>query len=370
MKVVADDCIPFLDGVFEPYNIQLVRLPGVSIGRQDLMDADALLTRTRTRCNCELLEGTSVKFIGSATIGFDHLDVAALDRLGIYWCNAPGCNANSVAQYVTGVICHCVPDWRGKVLGIVGVGNVGKAVERVGRALGMEILRNDPPRADREGGEAFVSLENLLEHSHVVSLHTPLVRDGKYPTWHLIGDEAFARMKPGTLLISAGRGEVVDSHALFRALQQGKCRAVLDVWENEPDIDGRLLSRLLAGTPHIAGYSMDGKANGSSMVLRELGNYFSIEALKRFSVAREQIPQVPDPVLDLSGMDALQGVRFAIAQSSHFAADAERLQRDISKFELWRKQYPLRREPCAWKVNHVPVGAENMLRNLGFQVEE
>ncbi|MBO4536323.1 MAG: 4-phosphoerythronate dehydrogenase, partial [Bacteroidales bacterium] len=268
MKIVCDDKIPFLRGVFEPY-AEVVYLPGAAITAADVRDADALIVRTRTRCNCALLEGSSVRVIASATIGYDHIDTAWCSEHGIEWANAPGCNSGSVAQYIASALKVLAErfdlDLGNTTFGIVGVGHVGGKVARVAQALGMRVLLNDPPRAAAEGPDGFVSLDDLIAGSDIITLHVPLTSE----THHLFDAGRLSQMRPDQILINTSRGEVVDGEALKSALRARRlATAVLDVWEHEPDIDPELAQLVEIATPHIAGYSQDGKAAGTTAAVR------------------------------------------------------------------------------------------------------
>ena len=234
MKIVADDRIPYLPGVFESCGVEVVYLPGKDISSRHLADADALIVRTRTRCDRKLLENTSVKMVATATIGCDHISAGDLDELGIHWCNAPGCNASSVQQYVCSALINISADWQGKILGVVGVGHVGSLVAQLGRNLGMEVLLCDPPRSEKEGPDGFVDLETIAQRSDVVTLHVPFSVAGAYPTSGMIGRDFFRAVKAGGHFINSSRGEVVDEPALFEALTSGHLAdAVIDVWNGE-----------------------------------------------------------------------------------------------------------------------------------------
>ena len=251
MKIVADRYIPFLEGVFEPY-AQVVYKPGTEICREDCLDADVLITRTRTKCNAELLEGTTVKMISTATIGTDHIDLPWCAEHGIEVYNAAGCNAGGVMDYVFsalyGVAARKKIPLQNAKLGIVGVGHVGRKVERAGRKLGFQILRCDPPRAEKEGPEDFYTLDELLAEAQIVTIHVPLDET----TRGMCNDEFFSKIQPGAIFINAARGEIVDEAALLRA--RPKLGAlVIDTWCNEPDVDQRLLIECDVATPHIAG---------------------------------------------------------------------------------------------------------------------
>lgn len=234
-------------------------------------DADALLIRTRTRCNEALLKGSKVQFIGTATIGFDQIDTHYCLTHGIEWTNAPGCNAQGVCDYVETVLHEVVErqgtSVEGKTLGVVGVGHVGRLVAEMAKRRGYNVLLCDPPRADKEGRANFVSLDEIEEKCDIITFHVPLTKEGPYPTWHM---ETCRRLKPETLVINAARGGVVDEEALLRA--GNPC--VIDTWENEPNANKTLVEKALFSTYHIAGYTRRGKYNASQMVVSALCNHF------------------------------------------------------------------------------------------------
>ena len=324
MKIVCDDKIPFLKGVFEPY-AEVVYLPGAAIAAADVRDAAALITRTRTLCGRALLEGSSVRVIASATIGYDHIDTAWCEEHGIAWANAPGCNSGSVAQYIGSALVVLSKrfdlDLSSMTLGIVGVGHVGTKVARVAQALGMRVLLNDPPRAAAEGPEGFVSLDEIIAKSDIITLHVPLTEE----TRHMIDAKRLSQMRPSQILINTSRGEVVDGQSLKDALKGGRLKAaVLDVWENEPDIDPELAQLAEIATPHIAGYSLDGKAAGTTAAVRVVANALGIAELKDWSA---NLPSA-------AGNDEYDVTR-----------DSDALKSDLSAFEHLRETYPVRREP-------------------------
>lgn len=371
MLVVADSAIPYLKGILEPY-AEVRYKPGAEISSADVKNADALLVRTRTRVDAKLLENSRVDFVATATIGTDHLDLEYLDSQKIFWTNAPGCNAASVAQYFASAVLNLSEKFaeplRGKTLGIVGVGHVGGEVLRVAKALGMNVLLCDPPRAERERPDDFVSLDELLGKSDIVTLHVPLERSGKFATYRLADAEFFAGLRPGAWFLNASRGEVVDGNALKPALQNGKLKAaVLDVWENEPRIDAELLNLVDFGTPHIAGYSRDGKANATSQIVRALARHFGISVLENFCV------RLSSDLPEIDGRNFLDGetlVREAVRATYDISADSDRLKRDVRGFEAFRNAYPVRREPVAYTVRLSDGQFEfrHMLENLGFTI--
>lgn len=272
MKVIIDHKIPYIKEAISRIADEVVFLPGNAFTKEEVKDADALIVRTRTTCNRELLEGSQVKFIATATIGYDHIDTEYCREAGITWTNCPGCNAGSVEQYVHSVLLLLKRekglDLEKSTIGIVGVGHVGSRVKRMAEGVGMKVLLNDPPRAE-QGESGFVDLETIARECDVITFHTPLSREGRYATFHLVNHEFLVSLKRTPYIINSSRGEVVDTDALLVALAAGKVRdVVIDTWENEPDINHELLDVAFLATPHIAGYSADGKANATRKIGR------------------------------------------------------------------------------------------------------
>ena len=373
IRIIADDKIPFLRGALEPY-AGIIYLPGSRITPETIAGADALLIRTRTKCNEALLGKSNVRFIATATIGFDHIDAGFCNERNICWTNAPGCNAGSVQQYIASVLAtlsvkHCF-SLRGKTLGVIGVGNVGKKVEVLGRILGMKILLNDPPRAREEGSAGFVALDELLQASDIVTIHVPLNVAGADKTFHLFDEQLLRKMNQGAWLINSSRGEVVDGSALRDFLETGKIAgAVLDVWENEPAIDSRLLEKVTIATPHIAGYSVDGKRNGTAMVVRAAAGFFNLPLMDWDPL---DIPAPGNPMIDIdcSSMSEEEVLCRAILHTYNVLDDDARLRQDVAGFENQRGNYPVRREFPAYTVLPRNAGAQVKvsLGNLGFLI--
>jgi erythronate-4-phosphate dehydrogenase len=373
MKIVADDKIPFLRGVLEPF-ADIVYVPGRSINRDHLLDADALLTRTRTRCNESLLKDTNIRFIGTATIGTDHIDTGWCESRGIVWKNAPGCNASSVNQYIASALVLLAERFgfslRDKTLGVVGVGNVGKKVVRTAELMGMRVYLCDPPRARSEGTCGFISLDGILRECDIITFHVPLNHEGVDKTYHLIDHDFLTRVNPGTFIINSSRGEVADSPALREALLQNKIGGlVLDVWENEPDIDSELMHLCCLATPHIAGYSADGKARGTAMIIRELSRHFDL-GIEDWEA--DDIPEPADPVIriDCRGVADEAVIREAIYSTYRIAEDDRKLRDKPGEFEKQRGEYPPRREFDAYTLI-LESGDETLkkvCRQLGFKV--
>ena len=374
MKVVADDKIPFLKGVLESENIVVEYIPGAKTTPEDVRNADALITRTRTKCNEALLKDSSVRFIATATIGFDHIDTDYVEKSGISWTNAPGCNSSSVAQYMTSLLLNLAVRHnfalQDKVLGVIGVGYVGKKVAAVGRALGMKVLLNDPPRARAEGSAEFVDISEIIAQSDIITIHVPLEYDGSDPTYHLADKDFISRLQKHQFLVNASRGEVVDNAALRDALKAGSLAgAALDVWENEPDIDLELLNLLDFATPHIAGYSTDGKSNGTSMSVNALAEFFNLsDRLKKWYPNNVPVPEKCDLVLPESG--TLEARLLAVVSSSYnIADDTARLKSTPAEFEKLRGNYPLRREFTTFTVTGKDAAALDILQKLGFKIK-
>ena len=335
MKVIIDHKIPYIKEAISRIADEVVFLPGNAFTKEEVKDADALIVRTRTVCNQELLEGSQVKFIATATIGYDHIDTEYCREAGITWTNCPGCNAGSVEQYVHSVLLLLKRekglDLEKSTIGIVGVGHVGSRVKRMAEGLGMKVLLNDPPRAER-GESGFVDLETIARECDVITFHTPLSREGKYATFHLVNDEFLLSLKRTPYIINSSRGEVVDTDALLAALATGKVRdVVIDTWENEPDINQELLDAAFLATPHIAGYSADGKANATRMSLEALCRFFHIEAT--FDI----IPEKVDIHFSTDKEEAF-------LQAYNPKRDSEWLKESPQKFEWFRGNYPIRRE--------------------------
>lgn len=371
MKLVIDSKIPFIRGFAELLG-ETVYLPGADITSADVRDADVMIIRTRTHCNRQLLEGSTVKFVATATIGYDHIDTDYLREAGISWTNCPGCNAASVAQYVKcclyrlalqgflGIsqqtIASADKPFERLTLGIVGVGHVGTQVLRMAQQIGFkQVLLCDPPRAEQGGAlphgaapQKFVSLSEVAQRADIITFHTPLTREPvAHPTYHMADAAFFAQVKPTAVIINSSRGEVVDTLALKSALRQGKIRAaIIDTWEHEPGIDPELLQQAFIATPHIAGYSADGKANGTRMSLQAVAHHFGIDpspfaavsapALpKGFSYFSESLEQLPT--------DVAPAIREALRLYDPLR-DSLALKQHPDQFERLRGNYPLRRE--------------------------
>jgi erythronate-4-phosphate dehydrogenase len=372
MKVIADKRIPFLEGVLEKYAEVLYR-EGHAITRSEVLDADALIIRTRTKCTRELLAGTKVRFIASATIGFDHIDTAYCEANNIFWTNAAGCNSSSVQQYIAAALIHLAEELglnlSERTLGIVGVGNVGSKVARFCTAIGMRVLLNDPPRERREGSKEFVSLDAIIQHSDVITLHVPLNLNGEDKTFHMVDDSFLSKLRKDQILINTSRGEVVDTEALKSCLKRKRiAEGVLDVWEKEPEIDTELLGLVEIGTPHIAGYSADGKANGTAMSVQALSRFFGLDLNEWFP---EYVPLPASTIieLDCSSMKEHEIIGNLIHRTYDILSDDAKLRLSPTTFEKQRGEYPLRREFPAYTVRllNAKESVKRLVQSIGFK---
>lgn len=278
MKVIADKNIHFVDQAFKQFgDVELI--PTIEFKNDVIKNADVIIVRSEVKVNQKLLDGSNVKFVGTSTIGTDHIDLNYLLKQNIGFANAPGSNSNSVAEYVVAALLELQEkydiDLNKKSIGVVGIGNCGSKVVKYAKALGMNVVQNDPPLKRLTGNPDFVPLDELM-NCDIITLHVPLTYDGEDRTYHLFDRSRIFKMKRGSILINTSRGAVVETTALKDALSSGHLlTAVIDVWENEPNIDSELLEKVFIGTPHIAGYSLDGKVNAIKMVYQAACKYFN-----------------------------------------------------------------------------------------------
>jgi len=375
MKIIIDDKIPYIQGAFEEV-AEVIYLPGPKTTPDIVKDADAIVTRTRTNCNEKLLSGSSVKFIATATIGYDHIDTEYCDKAGIHWTNAPGCNSKSVEQYIASTLMVLAErkklQLKDVCIGVVGVGNVGSKVATVCNLFGMKVLLNDPPRERAEGHEAFVSLQRIVDEADIITLHVPLNQKGEDATFHL-GNTAFlASLKRKPVLINSCRGEVIETNAVKTALKTGQLSGfVCDCWENEPDIDLELLGMTDLATPHIAGYSKDGKATGTRMSVQAISNYFDL-GLNNWQPEGVELPGNPCIEMDGTGKNEQEIISTAILSTYDIRNDDKLLRNNTDHFEQLRGDYPTRREYPAFTIipTHIEKNVLGILRNLGFKIKE
>ena len=383
MKIVCATSLTAGEAVFRTVG-EVVPVPETEITRSVLADAEVLVIRSKTRVNRDLLAGTPVRYVGTATAGTDHLDLAFLGEAGIAWTAAPGCNANAVSEYVLAAALHMVRR-RGMLLsdlavGIVGVGQVGSRVEAKARALGLRVLPNDPPRALREANHDLLGLPEVLAEADLLTLHVPLNEDGPFRTRRLADHRFFEGLKRGCLFVNASRGEVVDAAALRQALDRDVVRgAVLDVWEREPRVPPDLLGRVDLGTPHIAGHSFEGKIDGTLMVYEDLCRFLEVPV--DASVYRHRDPEGGTPAMELDGRGRLE--QDILGEAVRAAYDIARDDADLrntmdlpeaeraAAFNRLRRDYRMRREfPCTrLTLRHVGADLQHQLAALGFTVE-
>lgn len=382
MKIVCDKNMPCAGEAFKTLG-DVVLKDGRQIAPEDVCGAEALITRSTTKVNRDLLEGSAVRFYGSAVIGTDHIDIPYLESRGIVWSPAPGCNAESVANYVTAALLwlggrHGLT-LEGKTIGVVGVGNVGRRVCRHAEALGLRVLPNDPPRqrnpADAEA-QGFVTLEQVLAESDIITCHVPLTKAGPDATYHLLKAAQFARMKPGVIFLNAARGPVIETDALLGALGSRVSHAVIDCWEGEPAYRADLLARADLATPHIAGHSYEGKVNGTAIVYRKACAFFGAEPSCAFSLPP---PPVPLCEADAAGRSDEDVLRDLVLRVYDIEADSTRLKDSCSEdaaeraaaFDAQRAKYPMRREfgSTRARVANAPASLARKLKGLGFLFE-
>ncbi|WP_166265803.1 4-phosphoerythronate dehydrogenase PdxB [Marinobacter caseinilyticus] len=383
MLIVADENIPLLDAFFEDIG-EIRQVSGRGMTSEDVRDADILLVRSVTTVNRTLLEGSRVKFVGTATIGTDHVDLDYLAGAGITFGCAPGCNANSVVEYILSVLSLFAErsgrnNWTTLSVGIIGAGNVGGALWRTLDKLGFDVKVCDPPRAqdDEDSGTQFVSLDEALT-CDVISLHTPLTRKGDYPTFHMMGAERLSKLTSEQLLINSSRGEVIDETALLACLAEPDAPLVaLDVWENEPAVNPETLRQTWLASPHVAGYSLEGKVKGTEVIYRSLCRFLGLPA-------RKQSGQfLPEPALSklafTSSAQAPDAASIAIRACYDPRRDDVRLRRLLTLdaperstgFDALRRDYPVRREFSSVKIQlkGTSRALQDSFKALGFKLK-
>lgn len=370
MKIVVDNNIPFIKGVLEPY-AKIEYAEGSSIDRGILTDADAMLIRSRTICNRELLDGTMVKFIGTATIGTDHIDLDWCRSEGIVCASAPGCNADSVMQYLASSLAFLVTkydlDLPNTTVGLIGIGNVGSRVAKMTEAFGFRVLLNDPPRQRDEGDPGFSPLNEIMGESDILSLHVPLTYQGRDKTFRMVNEKFLSGLKEGAIIINTSRGEVIEEKALLDYLKLNRLKAaLLDVWNKEPHINRQLLNMTDISTPHIAGYSLDGKARGTAMIVKRLAEHFKLP------LARWEPEPLPIPDNNVIDISAYMGsdhniISRAINHTYNVEDDSAMLKKDPGMFEQLRNNYRQRREFGAYKIQGDNNELINRLEIMGFK---
>ncbi len=381
LNITCAAAMPFAKEVFSSLgNVRLI--DGPAITPDDIRNTDILAVRSTTRIDRNLLQGSRVKFVGTATIGTDHMDTGYLEKSGIRWCYSPGCNANSVSEYLVSALLFLaakkVFEPSGKTIGIIGVGNVGSRVCNKARALGLNILCNDPPRAEKEHGlgPEFVSLDVLLSKSDIVTMHVPFTRSGSYPTIQMADKAFFSKMKQGAIFANAARGGIVNSADLIGAMDSGRIsHSIIDTWENEPFYDTSLLDMVDIGTPHIAGHSLEGKVEGTVMVYREACRFLGVEPqydTNSLLPPPETSRLIPGGAADSDWEMLWKAVKtvYDITVDDHALRNGPADQRRADHFRALRKNYRTRREFRWTEVDASGVQPEirKRLNNLGFNV--
>lgn len=381
MKIICAETVLLGQTAFDNAGKTVV-IPDREINRNDLLDADALIVRSKTRVNRELLHDTPVQFVGTATAGSDHIDAAYLERYGIYWCASPGCNANSVSEYVVAALLtlrarHSF-DLAGKTIGVIGCGNVGRRVVQKCEALGMNALRNDPPLAARSNDPDFLPLETVLAEADVVTLHVPLVKEKPWPTHNMANYCFFEQLKPGAIFINAARGGATDYDALLAAKEGGAVsRMVIDVWSPEPAFHTDVLKRADLASPHIAGHSYEGKLNGTIACYNELCNFFEIRKTWDIEASLPE-PGIPSIEVDCTEREDDDVLHEIVRQVYDIETD-DQLLRDAAvhneikrarNFDALRATYRIRREFMNTQVvaRNASESLRRKIKNLGFQL--
>ena len=378
LNIVADENIPNVAALFSSLG-EVTTVNGRQLSAAQIAQADVLLVRSVTRVDENLLAGSAVKFVGTATIGIDHLDTEYLDRNGIHWTSAPGSNANSVADYVISALCRLdgvIPSlFSGAVVGIIGMGNVGSRVYHRLSQLGVRCCAYDP-LLEQDKYSVLTDLDTVLA-ADVVCLHTPLTTSGDFPTYHLLDEKRLGQLKPATVLLNAGRGAVIDNQALKQLLsRRDDLCVVLDVWEHEPTIDIELMKLVDIATPHIAGYSLDGKLAGAEMLYQACCDFFEqVESPSLSNTEKRLLPLTEKQQLH-------RGIKEAVLACYDVAEDDQRLRGGLlhcdeaergAVFDRLRKQYPVRREMGQCQLSGalvVDLTLEQALISLGFELIE
>ncbi len=371
MKILADTHIPYLNDVAQQFG-EAEFLPGNQFTKETISDKDVLIVRTVTHFDESMLSGTNVKLICSATIGYDHIDTEYCDSHNVAWRTAPGCNASSVEQYVTSSLMHLAAkhsfSLRNKTIGIVGVGNVGTKVAAACTKLGMRVLLNDPPRSENEphNKNMFVDMATIKQEADIITFHTPLIKQGEHKTYHLADESFFGTLAKKPFIINSSRGSVICTDSIKKAIRNNYIAgAVIDCWENEPTIDRELLSMVEIGTPHIAGYSADGKWTATKMSLENINSFFDMGI---HPIKLMEMPQPEDPVIDLSNVSKEEQAAYAVWHTYTPIGESEKLKAEPDKFTWFRANYPLRREYHAYGVTNANEEIEPLLKELGFNL--
>ncbi len=376
MLIIADENIPGVDDAFSAFG-KVRKLHGRHMKASDVKDAEVLLVRSITEVNEELLSGSKVKFVGSATIGTNHVDLNWLQQQGIRFSNAPGCNAVSAAEYVLAAVLKLAHQQEmnltEKTVGIIGCGNVGSRVKARFDAMGITCLVCDPPRAEKEGDAGFVDMQ-AISRADIITVHVPLVTQGRHPTLGLLDAAFISQLSPGSTVINTSRGDVMNEQALKqRLIQQADLNTVLDVWENEPAIDAELVALASIATPHIAGYSTDGKLRATGQLHDAYSHFIKQQPVWDYHQA---LPDPAEPIITLQDGEVSEVISEALSKVYDITRDDSALRllfEGVSTdaaagFDLLRKQYPVRRECSAYGIRGEMLSASvrSALQVFGF----
>ena len=369
MHIVADANLALLEETFGQH-ASISTVPGRDMRAEHVRNADVLLLRSVTRANRELLGDSPVKFVGTATIGTDHLDIPFLEDRGICWASAPGCNANAAAQYTLAMAWLAAnrlgKDLRDLSVGIIGRGNVGSRLQNLLDILHIPSVACDPPLAD--AGETGLVKQAQAFRQPVISFHVPLTSDGPYPTFHMLNGETLSSLSDGTMVVNASRGDVIDGNALLKDIRRQRVAAALDVWPHEPGLDLELMDSTVVASPHVAGYSMQGKQNGTLMIYRAFCDWAGIETATA-GRAEQHFQQLHlDPAADV--------IRQVLNASCGVEQDDQTMRQSLSEtgcdvavaFDQLRKTYRLRNDFGAWEVSGHSPGQESVLSAMGFRL--
>jgi len=370
--IVIDDAVPYAEAIFSHLG-KVITLPGKSINAQTVKNADALIVRSRTQVNADLLNGSTISFVGSTVVGLDHIDQEYLTNNNIHFYSAQGCNSNSVAEYIITVLFELAEKFdfnlTDKTLGIIGVGNVGQKIYNKAKLLGITCLLNDPPRLEKEPGlvasDNYVDLDQCLT-ADIITVHTPLTRNGKHPSYNLISADKLKQIKPHQILINAARGGVINEEAWVNTNTKAN---IIDCWKNEPEINESLYQSAYLATPHIAGHSLEAKVAGSTMVYEELCKTWNISTQNDWM---KELPEQPN-IITVSQTNSIQKALNEIFNKTHdinrddAAIRSDDIQKSHNKYEKYRRNFPIYRE---WDQQRIKKTnnqiLNNLLKKLGF----
>lgn len=375
MNIIVDENINFAEEAFGKIgNVSLY--PGRNINNRLLKDCDVLIVRSVTEVNSELINNTPVQFIGTATIGTDHIDTAFLREQNIVFASAKGCNSNAVSEFVFSSLLKAAAEEKinliGLSIGIIGYGHIGKLIAHKAKALGLNVLINDPPLQKENSNFNFQTLEETLE-ADIITFHVPLTLYGEFKTYHLLNEELISSLSKGKIIINTSRGGVIDNNALSKFAEEKNFKIILDVWENEPNVNLDLLKKTKGATPHIAGYSLEGKVNGTKIIYDSLCNYLKLEAnwepyLPAPKNAFIEIDNGNLPLEEL--LDKIFSSVYDIKNDDLSFRKILHAENKTEYFDQLRKDYPMRREFCSYtvKLKNKDEAAESILSAFGFKI--